>query len=72
MQTRRDRFLIILLCVQAAISAANVSSYMIELFPRPVIATVGLISTMLSSVTAAYVGLTKETEHSPERTTPTS
>lgn len=60
MQTRRDRGLIVVLAVQAAISAASGSALLAELAPRPVVAAVGLMSSMLSSATAVYVALTKE------------
>lgn len=72
MQTPRDRFLIAILCIQAAINAASTSAALTELFPRPVVASLGLLSAMLSSATAAYVGLTRETGASPERPNPSS
>lgn len=67
MQTRRDKTLIIALCIQAAMSAAATSALLSELFPRPVVAAVGLVSAMLSSATAVYVSLTREPGASPER-----
>jgi len=60
MQTRRDRGLIVALVVQAAIQAAAGSALLTELAPRPVVAAVGLLSSMLSSSTAVYVAVSRE------------
>lgn len=70
MQTRRDRWLIIALVGQAALSAASGSALLAELAPRPVVAAVGLLSSMLSSSTAVYVAVTKDTQASAERPNP--
>ncbi len=67
MNTRRDKGLIIALMVQAAVSAASGSALLTELVSRPIVAFVGLISSMLSSSTAVYVALTKEDQMSPVR-----
>jgi len=67
MQTQRDRGLIVALVIQAAISAASGSALLAELAPRPVVAAVGLLSSMLSSSTAVYVAVTKEGVLSSER-----
>lgn len=67
MQTKRDRFLITLLLINAALSAAAGSSALFQLAPPAVAAGVGLLSAMVNSVTAAYVAITRETEPSPER-----
>lgn len=69
MQTRRDQGLIAALVVQAAISAAASSALLAELAPRPVVAAVGLISSMLSSATAVYVTASREGQTSTEQPT---
>lgn len=69
MQTRRDRGLIIALVAQAAISAASGSALLAELAPRPVVAAVGLLSSMLSSSTAVYVAVTTDGQASGDRPT---
>lgn len=67
MNTPRDKGLIMALVVQAAISAASGSALLAELAPRPVVAGVGLLSSMMSSSTAVYVALTKEGGESAEQ-----
>lgn len=69
MITRRDRGLIMALMAQAAISAASGSALLAELAPRPVVAAVGLLSAMMSSSTAVYVGLTQGPDASSDRPT---
>lgn len=70
MTVNRDKGLIIVLVIQAAISAASGSALLAELAPRPVVAAVGLLSSMLSSSTAVYVAVTKDSPASTEQTTP--
>lgn len=48
-------------------NAAATSALLAELFPRPVVAAVGLVSAVLSAGTAMYVGLTREPPPSSER-----
>ena len=72
MQTRRDRTLIIALCVQAGLTTAASSAFLAQLFPARAVAGVGLLSAIFSAVTAMYVSLTQEPHVSPERTSSTS
>lgn len=65
MTTKRDNRILLLLMVQAMISAANASAYLTTLLPTKGVAAVGLLSVMLSAATGVYVTLTRETEHIP-------
>lgn len=67
MQTKRDRTLIVLLLANAAINAAAGSSYLAQLVSVSVVATVGLLNAMLSSITAAYVAISREPVASSDR-----
>jgi Kef-type K+ transport system membrane component KefB len=69
MQTNRDRGLIVALVIQAAIQAAAGSALLTELAPRPIVAAVGLISSMLSSSTAVYVAVSRDGVLSTEQPT---
>lgn len=60
MQTRRDRVLIVLLMLNAALNAANTTTYLTELAPVWVVASVGLLAAMLSASTGVYVAITRE------------
>jgi len=68
MQTSRDRFLIAILCVQAAVNAINGSSALIALLGQAVADGTSLISAAMSAATAAYVAATREQVSSYERT----
>jgi hypothetical protein len=70
MITKRDDRIIVMLSVQAALSAGSGSALIAELFPRIVVAALGWLVTMISAGTAMYVGLTRELEMSPGRGTP--
>lgn len=65
MTTRRDNRILLLLMVQAAVSAANASAYLTTLLDAKGVAAVGLISVMLSAATGIYVTVTRETERVP-------
>lgn len=67
MTTKRDNRILLMLMIQAAISAANASAYLSTLFPPKGVAAVGLLSVMISAVTGVYVTLTRETERLPPR-----
>lgn len=67
MQTRRDRILLVLLMVQAALGFINSSAYSAQLFPDHVRSAIGLIAGTLSVVTGVYVARTRENEPLPGR-----
>lgn len=56
---RRNNGLIIILSAQAALNAGASSSYLAEITSRRVVASVALLSAMLSAFTAAYVAATR-------------
>lgn len=64
---RQDTGLIVALVAQSAIGAAASSAGLTQLASPGVIASVGLLSAMLSSGLAAYVAATSQRRAPPER-----
>lgn len=67
MQSKRDRFLISILCVQAAVNAVNGSAALDALAGKTASSAVALVSAAISAATAAYVASTREQHRSAER-----
>ena len=70
MQSKRDRVLIFLLCTQAGASAASGSALLANVASPLAVASIGLFSAVLSSVTATYVAATRDYGPSADRRTP--
>ena len=65
MTTRRDSRIILFLMIDAAMKAATVSTYAVDLLPSKAVAGIGLLSAMLSAAAGIYVTMTRETERVP-------
>lgn len=59
----RDIGLVIVLCLQSALSAGASSSALAEVFPPKIVAAASLLNAMASAATAAYVAATRR--HDP-------
>lgn len=60
MVTRRDRALLIMLMVQAALDTAAMSAHLTQVLPPWGVAMVGLVSAMMSAATGVYVVASRE------------
>lgn len=60
MVTRRDATLLVLLMCNAALDAMTTSAHLSEVASKPVVATLGLVSSGLSAATGVYVVWSKE------------
>lgn len=60
MVTHRDKWLLIMLMVNASANAITSSAYLTELASRSVVAGIGLLSAALSAATGVYVVASRE------------
>jgi hypothetical protein len=65
MVTRRDRWLLIMLMLNAAVNAVTSSAYLVEIADRTTVAVIGLVSAALSAATGVYVVSSRETQGIP-------